>query len=61
VVVEKEGDVTVAQREAKTNPDTQCKDADRQRVKAQIAKYINSAPPPTANAAGPVKTSTQKK
>jgi hypothetical protein len=64
VVVEKEGNVTVSQRDAKTNVTEQCKDDDRQRVKAQIAKYINAAPPPppsAANAAQPVKTSTQKK
>jgi hypothetical protein len=61
VVVEKEGDVTVSQREAKTNVEQECKDADRQRVKTQIAKYINAAPPSTANASQPVKTSTQKK
>jgi len=59
VIVEKEGDVTVSQREAKTNVSDECKDADRQKVKAQIAKYINAAP--AAKTAEPVKTSTQKK
>lgn len=61
MIVEKEGDVTVSQREAKTNVAAECKDADRQRVKAQIAKYINAAPTPPPKTAEPVKTSTQKK
>jgi hypothetical protein len=59
MIVEKEGDVTVSQREAKTNVSQECKDTERQRVKTQIAKYINAAP--AAKTAEPVKTSAPKK
>jgi hypothetical protein len=43
-IVEREGDVVVQQRDAKTNVNQPCSDANRQRVKAQIANYINAAP-----------------
>ncbi|HEX5957155.1 MAG TPA: hypothetical protein VFY92_00675 [Hyphomicrobiaceae bacterium] len=46
-IVEKEGDVTVAQHPAKTNAKpNECSDANRQRVKTQIANYINAGPAP---------------
>ena len=50
-IVEKEGDVTVAQREAKTNlSPAECTDANRQKVRTQIANYINAGPAPKAAA-----------
>jgi hypothetical protein len=60
VIVEKEGDKTIVEREAKTNITEQCTDVQRQRVKAQIATYIGAAAPPSKTAE-PVKTGTQKK
>jgi len=67
LVVEKEGDKVVSEREVKTSRTESCSDTERQRVKAQIISYINSAPVPAATAkapaksAEPVRASTQKK
>jgi hypothetical protein len=60
-IIEKEGDVTVSERDAKTNVTQPCTDENRQRVKAQIAGYINSGPSATKKTAEPVKASSQKK
>jgi hypothetical protein len=49
-ITEKEGDVVVAKRDAKTNPNQQCSDDNRSKVKAQITTYINSGPSPKAEA-----------
>jgi hypothetical protein len=44
-ITEKEGDVVVSQHDAKTNPTAQpCTDDNRQKVKTQIANYINAGP-----------------
>ncbi len=59
-IVEKEGDVTVAERDAKTNASQPCTDDNRQKVKTQIANYINSGPAPKKTAQ-PTQASTQKK
>jgi hypothetical protein len=59
-IVEKEGDVTVSERDAKTNPTTPCTDDNRQKVKSHITAYINSGPAPKKTAE-PTKASTQKK
>ena len=50
-IVEKEGDVTVSEREAKTNPTQGCTDENRQKVKTHITGYINSGPKKKAEAA----------
>jgi hypothetical protein len=63
LLVEKEGEKVVAEREIKPGRAESCTDTERQRVKAQITTYINTATP----AAGPapsaeaVKTGTTKK
>jgi hypothetical protein len=49
-ITEKEGDKQVVVQESKPQRAESCTDTERQRVKAQIAGYINSAPP-TAKAA----------
>jgi hypothetical protein len=58
-ITEKEGDVIVSQKEAKTNPPQACNDESKQRVKTQITTYINSGPAPKKTAE-PVKASTKK-
>ena len=58
VIVEKKGDVTVAQRDAKTNISERCTDSDRQQVKARIASYINAAP--VTKTAHPAKANAKK-
>ena len=58
-ITEKEGDVIVSQKEAKTNPAQPCNDESKQRVKTQITTYINSGPAPKKTAE-PVKASTKK-
>jgi hypothetical protein len=75
-IVEKEGDKQVVVQESKVRKTESCTDTERQRVKAQIISYINSAPAPTAKApaskvpaskapaaksAEPLKATTQKK
>ena len=60
-IVEKEGDKQVVVKDAKANKAESCTDTERQRVKTQIVAYINSAPPPAAKTAEPVKAGTQKK
>lgn len=64
-IVQKEGDKQVVVQENKTPKTESCNDAERNRVKAQITSYINSAPPaggpPAKKTAEPVKASTQKK
>jgi len=50
-ITEKEGDVIVNQRDAKTNITQPCDDANKQKVKTQIANYINSGPSPAKAAA----------
>jgi len=50
-ITEKEGDKQVVVQESKPQRAESCTDTERQRVKAQIAGYINSAPPPAAKAA----------
>ena len=57
-ITEKEGDVIVSQKDAKTNITQPCTDDNRQKVKTQITSYINSGPKKTAE---PSKASTQKK
>lgn len=55
-IVDKEGekgDKQVVVQEGKAAKTASCTDTERERVKAQIVSYINSAPP--AKAAGPVK------
>jgi hypothetical protein len=49
-ITEKEGDKQVVVQESKPQRAESCTDTERQRVKAQIAGYINAAPP-TAKAA----------
>ncbi len=75
-IVEKEGDKQVVVQESKAKKTESCTDTERQRVKAQITSYINSAPTPAPKApaakaadpkasdpktAEPVKASGQKK
>ncbi|MBX9589156.1 MAG: hypothetical protein K2X43_07620 [Hyphomonadaceae bacterium] len=61
-IVEKEGDKQVVVRDAKGGSKAEsCTETERQRIKTQIVAYINSAPPPAAKTAEPVKTGTQKK
>jgi len=60
-IVEKEGDKQVVVKDAKAKKAESCTDTERQRVKTQIVAYINSAPPPAAKTAEPVKAGTQKK
>jgi len=43
-ITEKEGDVTVSEKDAKTNPTATCTDDSRQKVKTHIQSYIESAP-----------------
>jgi len=58
VIVEKEGEQVVSQREAKTNIKEPCTDTRRKSVKDAIVAYINAPGPKTAQ---PAKGSTQKK
>ena len=60
-ITEKEGDKQVSVKESKQPKAESCNDTERQRVKAQIVAYINSAPTPPAKTAEPVKSGTQKK
>lgn len=62
-IVQKEGDKQVVVQEDKAPKTESCNDTERQRVKAQIATYINAAPaaPPPSKTAEPVKSGTQKK
>jgi hypothetical protein len=57
--VEEDGKQKPVQHEAKTNPSGMCTDDKRQQVKAQIAAYINAAPP--AKTAEPVNKASAKK
>ena len=65
LLVEKEGEKVVSEREVKPGRAESCNDPERQRVRAQIASYINAAAPPTAapstKTAEPVKAGVQKK
>jgi hypothetical protein len=58
VVVEKEGEKVISEKEVKSGTIASCTEAERDRVKAQITTYINSAP---VKAAEPVKAGTQTK
>jgi hypothetical protein len=58
-IVEQEGDKQVVVQDSKTLKTESCTDTERQRVKAQIISYIESAP--AAKTAEPVRTGTQKK
>jgi hypothetical protein len=49
-ITEKEGEVVVSQRDAKTNVTQPCTDENRQKVKTQIANYINAGPAPKMSA-----------
>lgn len=71
-IVEKEGDKQVVVQESKAAKTESCNDTERQRVKAQITSYINSAPTPPAKTinsaptppaktAEPLNAGTQKK
>ena len=51
VIIEKEGEQVVSEREAKTNIKEPCTDAKRQSVKAAIVKYIDASAPKTAQPA----------
>ena len=56
LLVEKQGEKVVSEREVKGRVES-CTDTERQRVKAQIAAYINAAPPAgTAAATAAAKT-----
>ena len=61
LLVEKDGEKVVSQREIKPGRAESCTDTERQRVKTQIVAYINAAPTPAAKAAEPLKAGTQKK
>jgi hypothetical protein len=61
LLVEKDGEKVVSQREIKPGRAESCTDTERQRVKTQIVTYINAAPTPAAKAAEPLKAGTQKK
>lgn len=63
LLVEKEGEKVIAQREIKSGRAESCTDTERQKVKAQIATYINAAAPAAAPAqsTGALKTGTTKK
>jgi len=58
LVVEKEGEKVISEREVKAGRAASCTDAERDRVKAQITSYIGSAP---VKAAEPVKAGSQTK
>jgi len=60
IVDGKEGDKQVVVQEKKAAPTASCTDTERDRVKAQIAAYISSAPA-AAKTAEPVKSGTQTK
>lgn len=63
LLVEKEGEKVIAQREIKSGRAESCTDTERQKVKAQIATYINAAAPAAgpAQSTGALKTGTTKK
>jgi hypothetical protein len=61
LLVEKDGEKVVSQREVKAGRAETCTDTERQRVKTQIAAYINTAPAQAAKTAEPAKAGTQKK
>jgi hypothetical protein len=62
LLVEKEGEKVVSEREVKTGRSESCTDTERQRVKAQVTAYIGAAgPPPATKTAEPASTAPQKK
>jgi len=61
LLVEKAGEKVVSEREIKAGRAESCSDTERQRVKTQIAAYINTAPAQAAKTAEPAKAGTQKK
>jgi len=61
LLVEKAGEKVVSEREIKSGRAESCSDTERQRVKTQIAAYINTAPAQAAKTAEPAKAGTQKK
>jgi hypothetical protein len=58
LVVEKEGEKVVSEKEVKAGRVASCTDTERDRVKSQITSYISSGP---VKAAEPVKAGTQTK
>jgi hypothetical protein len=63
LLVEKEGEKVVSEREVKQGRSESCTDTERQRVKAQVTAYINAAGPTPAatKTAEPVKAVPPKK
>jgi hypothetical protein len=63
LLVEKEGEKVVSEREVKQGRSESCTDTERQRVKAQVTAYVNSAAPtpPATKTAEPVKAAAPPK
>lgn len=63
LLVEKDGEKVVSEREVKSGRTESCTDTERQRVKTQIISYVNAAPAPApaAKTAEPAKVGPQKK